>query len=182
MDPNVFNSMTSKLIGNRPNSYTYTKVHHYAWPKQSKQNSVLKHSSDKQLLGLWWSFFSRLLARQPFSMLLVISQWRLCVLVLYWLPGESPCNTVCFCQLYIIHSYIISLFFHLLHPSKRPGWTERWNGPSMSIVGLGTGVMRTSWTRWWWKGSHLELCRNQSLKSSAQVWSQPRFHPSGCAD
>ena len=27
MDPNVFNSMTSKLIGNRPNSYTYTKVH-----------------------------------------------------------------------------------------------------------------------------------------------------------
>ena len=26
MDPKLFNSMTNKLIGNRPNSYTYTKV------------------------------------------------------------------------------------------------------------------------------------------------------------
>ena len=64
---------------------------------------------------------------------------------------------------------MISLFFHLVHPRKRPGWTERWNGPSMSIVGLGTGVMRTSWTRWWWKGSHLELCRNKSLKKNEVV-------------
>ena len=152
--------------------------------KQSQQNSVFKHSSNKQLLGLWWSFFSRLLARQPSLMLLVISQWRLCVLVLYWLPGGSPCNTICFSQLFFTHMYMISLSYHLLHPPKRPGWTERWNGPSMSIVGLGTGVMRTSWTRWRWKGSHLELCRTQNLKkiSSAQVWSQPRFHPSGCAD